>query len=132
MLSLVDPELARQGRGLRRRCGSRSRRSAPALRSAHTAARAEPPAPSTSARLSATGAAIAPVIPTASVFSAATPRRRKLSVFAAPISRAASEASVATASAASLCGTVTLTPAKPRRAATHQLGEVLGGTSIAS
>jgi hypothetical protein len=50
----------------------------------------------------------------ASVLSAAIAPSANVSVFAAPISAAASEAESATDSAASLCGTVTLTPANPR------------------
>ena len=50
-----------------------------------------------------------------------------VSVFAAPIARASSEAVVASASAASLCGIVTLTPAKPAAGQPgDRLGEVLG------
>jgi hypothetical protein len=41
------------------------------------------------------------------------PRGSKVSVLAAPIARAAALASSATASAACLCGIVTLTPRKP-------------------
>ena len=86
--------------------------SAPACVSAQTTARALPPAPSTSA-----DAGVAPsaaMSPGASVFSAAIePSSPKLSVFAAPISRAASEALVASASAACLCGIVTFAPRKP-------------------
>ena len=107
-----DPELVGERLGLRRvrfqiaTCRARVR-AAPS-----TTARAEPPAPSTSARLPAGGSGSAAISPVASVLSASIPPAVKLSVFAAPISRAAAEARSATASAASLCGTVTLTPAK--------------------
>ncbi len=54
-------------------------------------------------------------------------------MFAAPISRAASEASVARASAASLWGTVTLTPAKPSPGSdATSSAKCSGATSIAS
>jgi len=86
---------------------------APTERSAYAAARALPPAPSTSA-LFGGGSPSASSSPGASVLSARiVPSAAKVSVFAAPIARASSEASVASASAASLCGIVTLTPANP-------------------
>ncbi|MEA2227822.1 MAG: hypothetical protein QOH46_3667 [Solirubrobacteraceae bacterium] len=87
--------------------------SAPAARSAWTTARALPPAPSTSA-LRGSGSPSASSVPGASVLSARiAPASPKVSVLAAPIARASSDASVEIASAASLCGIVTFTPAKP-------------------
>ena len=62
------------------------RTEAPAPTSAQTTARAEPPAPSTSARLPAGGSGRASRKPVASVFSARIRPSAKLSVFAAPIS----------------------------------------------
>ncbi len=107
--------------------------SAPASRSAQIAARAEPPAPRTSARRPVRGSPIAAVIALASVLSAAITPSAKLSVFAAPIARAAPEAASATASAASLCGTVTLTPAKPAPGSDRtRSAKFSGATSIAS
>ena len=79
---------------------------APAPRSAHTAARAVPPAPSTSAVLSATGSPIAASRPGASVLSARMAPSANVSVLAAPISSTRR-------SAASLCGIVTFAPTKP-------------------
>src|SRR5882757_6082870 len=93
--------------------------SAPSRASAQTAARAAPPAPRTRARLPRGEPGSAASSPPASVLSAAivgTPVSApgaKLSVLAAPISCATSLAESASASAASLCGTVTLAPAKP-------------------
>ena len=72
--------------------------SAPASRSAHTAARPAPPAPSTSARRPATGSSSAAISPAASVLSALMRPSAKLSVLAAPMASAAglsSSASVA-------------------------------------
>ena len=106
---------------------------APARVRAQTQARAEPPAPSTSARIPAGSAASAPSNPAASVFSASIRPPAKLSVFAAPISPAAAEARSAIASAASLCGTVTLTPANPSPGNERTRGSNRSGaTSIAS
>ncbi len=57
----------------------------------------------------------------------------KLSVLAAPISVAAAEASPASASAASLCGMVTLAPTKPSAGSARvSSGKSAGGISIAS
>ena len=62
--------------------------------------------------------------PGASVLSARIAPSSNVSVFAAPIARAASVASSASASAASLCGIVTLTPRKPAAGQRpHGLGE---------
>ncbi len=72
------------------------------------------PGADTRARLPRGDSGRAAISPLASVFSASIPAAVKLSVFEAPISRAAAEARSATARAASLCGTVTLTPAKSR------------------
>ena len=97
-----------------------------------TAARPAPPAPSTSARR-----------PRGSWRGGDRPqqaghvrvvgriaRPRNVSVFAAPTARAVAVASSASASAASLCGIVTLTPRKPARVERpHRLGEQLGRAS---
>ena len=101
---------------------------APSRSSAQTAARALPPAPSTSARLPAGDSPRAAIKPGASVFSAAiAPPGAKLSVLAAPISRAASLALSASASAACLWGIVTFAPTKPAAAErAHGLREQLG------
>ena len=87
---------------------------APVRRKAYATARALPPAPSTSA-LRGAGSPSASSRPGASVLSARIwpSPGPNVSVFAAPMARASAEASVASASAASLCGTVTLTPWKP-------------------
>ena len=84
--------------------------STPAWRSAHTAARAAPPAPSTSA-VAGTARPSASRRPPASVLSPAIrPSSPKVSVFTAPIAPAASLSSSARSCAASLCGIVTLAP----------------------
>ncbi len=87
--------------------------SAPASRSAHTAARPAPPAPSTSARLPAGSSPSAAISPGASVFSASISPWAKLSVLAAPIAVAAGLAESASARAACLWGMVTLSPRYP-------------------
>ena len=106
---------------------------APSVTSAQATARAEPPAPSTRARWPAGGAGSESRKPRASVFSAAIRPPAKLSVLAAPIARAASEASSASSSAATLCGTVTLAPTKPSAAIPRtSASNSAGATSIAS
>src|SRR3954469_12654933 len=97
------------------------------------AAGGRPPAPSTSAVRGA-GSPRASRSPGASVLSARiAPSGPNVSVFAAPIARASSEASSARASAASLCGIVTLTPANPcagspRTVCTKSSGETVIGS----
>ena len=107
--------------------------SAPAPRSAYAAARALPPAPSTSAVRGA-GSPSASSSPGASVLSARiAPSGPNVSVFAAPIACASSERSVARASAASLCGIVTLTPRKPAAGRPRTVASnASGSTAIAS
>ena len=57
------------------------------------------------------------------------PSSLKISVFAAPIARALSAASSASASAASLCGIVTFAPRKPAPASARTVSANLpGGT----
>ena len=64
---------------------------------------------------------------------ASIPFALKISVLAAPISRAISLATSARARAASLCGTVTLAPAKPSPGiARTRASNSSGATSIAS
>ena len=88
---------------------------------------AEPPAPRTSARLPCERLADRRDDPLRVGVVGGDRAASKLSVFAAPIARAAADAVSATASAASLCGTVTLTPAKPSPGSERdQGGEVLG------
>ncbi len=89
-------------------------RAAPASASAQATARAEPPAPRTVAVMPRTSRSRAARNPGASVFSAAiAPPSPKLSVLAAPMASAARERVSASASAASLWGTVTFSPRKP-------------------
>ena len=83
------------------------------MRSAQAAARPAPPAPSTSADRPSTRSPIAAIRPGASVLSAWIRPSSKVSVFAAPIACAATVIWSASASAACLCGIVTLTPRKP-------------------
>ena len=67
------------------------------------------------------------------MFSAAIRPPEKLSVLAAPIARAASEASAASSSAATLCGTVTFAPTKPSASILRRsCSKSWGATSIAS
>ena len=86
---------------------------APASSKPHTAARALPPAPSTSAVLPAAESGSASIRAGASVLSASMLSSEKVRVFAAPIPSARDVLSVASFSAASLCGIVTLAPRKP-------------------
>ena len=85
----------------------------PAWSSAHTAARALPPAPSTNAVRPSMGSPMVARRPGASVLSAWMWPSLNVSVFAAPIAAASSPASSASASAASLWGIVTFAPANP-------------------
>ena len=87
-----------------RRSGSRPPPCAPSRASAQTTARAEPPAPSTSARSPAGGAGRAASSPGASVLSARIASPSKLSVLAAPISARRGRALVGDAPAPPPCG----------------------------
>ncbi len=102
--------------------------SAPAPLRAQATARAAPPAPSTSARIPRGSSSSASRKPAASVFSACTPPSARVRVFAAPMAVAAGLRLSASSSAATLCGTVTLSPRKPERprAATTGSEQVLG------
>ena len=102
---------------------------APVERNAWAAARALPPAPRIIA-LRGTGSPSASSRPGASVLSARiAPSTPNVSVFAAPIARAAGDASPASASASSLCGIVTLTPANPAVASSPSVAASASGAT---
>ena len=107
--------------------------SAPSRRNAQTTARAAPPAPSTSARIPAGRAGQRCEQAGRVGVVGADLAAAKLSVFAAPISRAVCEARAASSSAARLWGIVTLAPTKPSSAsASVRSPNSSGATSIAS
>ena len=111
-----------------RESGSRSRPRRPRRRSAQTHARAEPPAPSTSARVPGAASAAERVEQPGGVgvVGRDPPRRRSSACWRRRSRARPREASSASASAASLCGTVTLAPAKPSPGIARPAPERLG------
>ena len=110
-------ELARERPRRAPACGSRRTPRSRRPRAAPTRPRARcrrRRAPARAVRGQSVNCPSAAISPGASVFSAAiVPSAANVSVLAAPISRAAVEACVASASAACLCGIVTFAPTKP-------------------